>query len=337
MDEAVNVSPEARVVWDEDRWMRFENRIRREALRSDETRAWRIVVRACRSVMRAYSTGFFIVSRFLPRHKRDQVEIIYAAVRYPDEVVDTFPLAPEERLDRLHAWSRAYDRALDCDSLRESLRAGVPCFLAAFVDVVRRRGIPPRHYRDFLEAMRFDVAPRSFETIDDLIESYVYGSAIVVGYFLTYVYGAREPVEANFPRALGVARNLGIGLQLTNFARDVGEDFRRHRSYLPADVLRAAGIERPDSAPREGLDRAVKALANEAAGHYERAGRDLDAFAPDSRVAIRACIDVYGELNRRILVNEGGLARRESVPLHTKLRSLPPSKYWRIPLAYLLP
>ena len=87
-----------------------------------------------------------------------------------------------------------------------------------------------------------DVRPRPFGTLDDLIESYIYGSAIVVGYFLTYVYGASG--EGSFDRALASARDLGIALQLTNFLRDVGEDQRRGRLYLPLDMLRAEGIER---------------------------------------------------------------------------------------------
>ncbi len=340
MDEPATALPEARVVWNESRWVGFEETVRRRALRQSDAGAWRSVVRACRKVMRTYSTGFFIVSRFLPRCKRDQVEVIYAAVRYPDEVVDTFPLPAGDRRQRLDAWARAYDRALAAGGLRESLRADVPCFLAAFAEVVRRNRIPPEHYRDFLAAMQADTGARSYDTVDDLIESYVYGSAIVVGYFLTHVYGAREPSQEQFPRALAAARNLGIGLQLTNFARDVGEDHGRNRMYLPREILRAEGIQSLDSGDpshREALGSVARFLAREASGYYEKAARDLDAFAPDSRIAIRACIDVYGQLNRRILESERGIVHRESVPLRSKLRALPPSKYWRIPLAYLMP
>ena len=172
--------------------------------------------------------------------------------------------------------------------------------------------------------------------MDDLINSYIYGSAIVVGYFLTHVYGASAPER--FPQALESARDLGIGLQLTNFLRDVGEDQRRGRMYLPQDLLRAEGIENADArdpACHAAFGRAVKTLAAEAARYYERSARNLDAFAADSRIAIRACIDVYGLLNQRILESARGIAHRESVPLREKLRPLPPSKYWRIPLAYI--
>ncbi|MBC7910416.1 MAG: squalene/phytoene synthase family protein, partial [Pyrinomonadaceae bacterium] len=190
-----------------------------------EQNAWGVIVKQARLVMRTYSTSFFIVSRFLPATKRDQVEAIYAAVRYPDEVVDTFPIAPPERLRLLNRWSGWYEEGLKAPTIGAALEKGVPCFLASFTRVVRERGIPPEHYRAFLDAMRRDVTPRPFETLDELIENYIYGSAIVVGYFLAYVYGSKT--EADFQSALRSARDLGIALQLTNFLRDVSEDQKR--------------------------------------------------------------------------------------------------------------
>lgn len=329
----------AEVVWDEAAWDASELDARRRALAApDAAAAWAIVVRASRRVMRTFTTSFFIVSRFLPPGKRDRVEVIYATVRYPDEVVDSFSLPPGDGRARIEAWAAAYETALACGDLRESLARGVPGFLAGFREVVRESGIPPEHYRAFLDAMRRDLAPRPFATLEDLVDDYIYGSAIVVGYFLAHVYGARTPED--FPRALQSARDLGIGLQLTNFLRDVGEDQHRGRMYLPQEFLRAEGLEGADArdpACHDAFGRVVRRVAAEAAEYYARAAENLDAFAVDSRIAIRACIDVYGLLNRRILESPRGIAHRESVPLREKLRVLPPSKYWRIPLAYLVP
>lgn len=324
--------------WSEAEWARFDDETRRRALAAgSEADAWRVVVRASRAVMRKYTTSFFIVSRFLPRAKRDQVEAIYAAVRYPDEVVDTFPLPPDRRMEILDRWGRDYERGLGIPTLCAGLDAGVPAFLAGFHEVVRRAAIPPEHYRAFLDAMRRVVRPRPFATLDALVNDYIHGSAVVVGYFLAHVYGPSAP--GRFADALACSRDLGIALQLTNFLRDVTEDARRGRLYLPLDLLREEGLEAPDPADPahgEAIGRVVRRLAEHAAGLYHRAQGKLDAFAADSRVAIRACIDVYGLLNDRILRSPGGIARRESVPMREKLRALPAGKYWRIPLAYLL-
>ena len=325
-------------VWSREEWATKERRAREAALRAhSEQAAWRVLNREARRVMRAYTTSFFIVSRFLPPAKREAVEAVYAAVRYPDELVDTFPLDAQTRLRLLDEWGAHYETGIRSASLREALARGVPAHLAGFTRVVRERDIPEEHYRAFLSAMRLDIRPRPFKTLDDLIRSYVYGSAVVVGYFLTHVYGACDP--HSFVRALASARDLGVALQLTNFLRDVAEDQRRGRVYLPTDALRAEGIETLDAGdPRqqEQLARVLQRLASVAARHYASAEADLDAFAPDCRLAIQACIKVYGRLNERIAAADRAGAHRHSVPLREKFRVLPPSKYWRIPLAYLV-
>lgn len=324
-------------IWTSAEWAALEQRTRQSALKARSERgAWACIIRRARLVLRTYSTSFFIVTRFLPRAKREKVEAIYAAVRYPDEMVDTFPLDQLSRIKQLNTWASMYERALVYKGLDGALRAEVPTFLAAFTKVVREERIPHEHYRAFLEAMRRDVAPRPFLTLDELIEDYIYGSAVVVGYFLAHVYGPN--LHGDFERALRSARALAIALQLTNFLRDVAEDERRGRVYLPLDQLRAQGIEElnvADENQRVALCRVVRRMASIAEGYYDDALRELNAFAPDSQLAIRACINVYRRLNERIGRSPHSLAHRESVPASEKFKVLPPSKYWRIPLAYL--
>ena len=322
--------------WDESHWNNLDIRTSRAIKTAGSERAaWVAVTREARVVLRTYSTSFFLVTRFLPSHKRAQVEVVYAAVRYPDEVVDTFPLNSPRRLKLLNEWRGAYQRGLEISSLSQAVKERIPCFLAAFTQVVRERGIPNNYYRAFLEAMRMDIEPRPFQTLDDLVDSYIYGSATVVGYFLAYVYGPSAP--GSFERCLASARNLGIALQLTNFLRDVREDFRRNRLYLPLDFLRAEGIDQiklEDGQQLAPLNRVLRRLSTVAESHYAQAEIDLDAFAPDSQTAIAACIRVYRHLNQRIGRNAAGVLHRETVPMRTKFQVLPASKYWRIPLAY---
>jgi phytoene synthase len=338
MTNAVEISRAAASrSWTEEYWRDFERRTRAGVLSApSEAAARKTLVRAARTVLRSFSSSFFIVTRFLPPRKRGQVELIYAAVRYPDEVVDTFPLTTKEKLDRLNAWETWYDKALAARSVRESIAAGAPCFVAAFAQVVRDAGIPRDHYRAFLSAMRHDAAPRHFSTLDDLIDSYIYGSAVVVGYFLAHVYGPQRP--GDFERALAASRNLGIALQLTNFLRDVSDDRQRRRLYLPLDLLRREGVRPHDAGnvtSRHPLKNVVDRLAKVSDEYYHLAARDLDAFSADCRSAIKACIEVYRQLNDQITRADRALAKRQSVPLMKKFKVLPASKYWRLPLAYL--
>ena len=327
--------------WSLDYWKKLNEDTSAQALRSGtEVQAWAAINKQARFVLRSYSTSFFVVTRFLPPFKRQQVEAIYAAVRYPDEIVDTFNLSNSSRHELLDEWARSYDLALQAKSIQESLQMGIPAFIASFAEVVKTAKIPPEHYHSFLEAMRLDVNPRQFETLDELIDTYIYGSAIVVGYFLAYVYGAAN--EGNegeeFERVLTSSRDLGIALQLTNFLRDVAEDQRRGRLYLPMEMLREQGLQNPDATnPSQHLafNQILNCLTEISEEYYGQAAENLDAFAPDSRTAIRACINVYRELNQQINNSPRGILHRESVPLRRKFQVLPPSKYWRLPVAYL--
>ncbi|MCA8914938.1 MAG: phytoene/squalene synthase family protein [Planctomycetes bacterium] len=322
--------------WTEVEWQLLDARTRCEALRcSRESDARQALVRLGRSVLKKYSTSFFIVTRFLPPRKRAQVDMLYAGVRYPDEVVDTFDISAARKDEKLSLWCVQFDMAMR-SSTRQALLDGVPVIVAGLADVMRESEIPARYYHDFLNAMRADVYPRRYETLDDLVENYIYGSAIVVGYFLAYIYGASSP--SDFGRALQASRRLGIALQLTNFIRDVAEDRGRGRLYLPLDMLGARGI-RADAlnspSVQHALSEVVRDLALIAQDHYVAAQRDLDAFSPDCRLAIEACIRVYGELNDRVAASQAPLAKRQSVSLSRKISVLPASKYWRLPLAYM--
>jgi len=300
-----------------------------------ELHAWRRLARASRKVLRAYSTNFFLVTRFLPPLERAQVEVIYASVRYPDEIVDSFQIPVSTKLALLYEWEAAYRDALQRQGLRDAIRSGIPWILAGFGELVRRRGIPPQHYLSFLQAMRRDAQPTFFPNLAALIDDYVYGSAIVVGYFLAYVYG--HAPEARMEDVLHCSRELGIALQLTNFARDVFEDYGRGRLYIPLDMMAEEGLT-PDNylepTHEPALRRAIARLALHAEAGYEAARKNLGVFAPGCRAAIGACVEVYGKLNRRLLEAGAPVRVRVSVSPAQKFRALPPDKYWRVPLAY---
>jgi len=322
--------------WDATGWAQRDGKVSRRILRAGSPwQAWDQIVRAAGCILRTYSSNFFLVTRFLPADKRAEVEVTYAAVRYPDEIVDSFAVPAAEKTALLDAWEESYRSALRPAGLAEQVASGIPWILAGFAHVVRRRSIPPEHYLAFLDAMRRDVRPAPFADFDELIHGYVYGSAVVVGYFLTHIYGADS--RAAPAEALECARQLGVALQLTNFARDVEEDRRRGRLYVPADWLAHEGLspeQALEAAPGEELRRAARRLAEEAEPRYQYARRHLSAFSPDCRAAIRASIEVYQAVNRRVLEGRAGAARRARLNAVEKFRLLPAAKYWRLPLAY---
>lgn len=323
--------------WAEDQWNKLNAQLCKKALKANsDEQAWKMLTDSARKVMRNYTSSFFIVTRFLPLRKRKKVEAIYAAVRYPDEIVDTFPVSNEEKLQKLNIWLQHYNEALNISGIKKQLQQGIPPFLVAFTNVVKESEIPHDYYRAFLDAMRLDAEQAFYTTMDDLIDSYIYGSAIVVGYFLTYVYGSRTPED--FPQALDASKDLGIALQLTNFMRDIADDRRRTRLYIPLELLQKAEIKIEEifaTSSNEKLKSIVNFIVDIAEEYYSKTQSRIDVFSQDCQTAIQAAIDVYRQLNHKIRVNDNALFTRQSVPLIEKFKVLPKSKYWRLPLSYI--
>jgi phytoene synthase len=208
-------------------------------------------------------------------------------------------------------------------------------FLAAFTEIVKANSIPAEYYRAFMQAMRFDLAPRPFESLEELIDGYIYGSATVVGYFLTHVYGARD--TESFDKAMRCAKDLAIALQITNFARDFSDDHYRGRFYVPLQLLRQSGLPtgaQPPCTDNKTLLAARRKMAEYAKAKYSKASANVQYFNPDSQMAIESCIKVYSLLNDKVLQSDTKLGARVSVPAAHKFAVLPASKYWRLPLSY---
>ena len=151
-------------------------------------------------------------------------------MRYPDQWVDCPDAhsSPESIRAQLGAYERDLIRAV----------CGEPVLLPplrAFADVVRRYHIPLRYPLEFLDAMRMDLTRTRYATFDEL-QTYTWGSASVVGVMMCYILGATGQ------DALRYAATMGLAMQMTNFLRDVGEDWARGRVYLPQDELQRFGV-----------------------------------------------------------------------------------------------
>ena len=324
-------------VWSQAHWQAFQKQSASDVSGvMDENSARSLSARFGRKVLRSYSSSFYAVTRFLPPDKKADVELVYAAVRYPDEVVDTFTLSRNLKMNYLDVWQNDFEQTRDYPGIIPAVSNGISVIMAAFRDVMRRNQIPDGYYLSFLDAMRNDINSRRFSDWHDLIENYIYGSATVVGYFLTHIYGSAP--GQNLDRCLKGARSLAIALQLTNFARDVVDDALRERCYVPEHYGQSSGsvlLDQVLSLDPDAMTKAQLILANEAAKWYQEAAFDIDAFHPDSRLAIQACHRLYSRLNTKILSNPSA-TDRESLTMFEKLSVLPVSKYWRLPAALVL-
>jgi phytoene synthase len=240
--------------------------------------------------IRVGSKSFAAAARLFDRDTRRSVLMLYAWCRHCDDVVDGQVLG--------HAANTPADAAARVERLRDMTRRAYggeppsdPAF-AAFQDVALRHPVDLRHAFDHLAGFAMDAQATRYDSIDDTLK-YCYHVAGVVGLMMAAIMGARD--EAVLDRAC----DLGLAFQLTNIARDIVEDARIGRCYLPSAWLRDAGIAAPDVAldrHREALARVAARLVDHAEPYYDSALDGIPALPLRSAWAIATARRVYRQI-----------------------------------------
>ena len=187
----------------------------------------------CRKVQKAHSRTYYFSTRLFPAEVRPRVHALYAFMRYADEIVDhPHDLPLDAQLSVLEEFEAETLAAVSGEEVPNPV-------LRAYSDTVRACGIDPETITAFMESMKMDTRVFRYQTFADL-KAYTYGSAAVVGLMMCRVVGVAEGEADTHAEALGVA------MQLSNFLRDVGEDWRRGRIYLPLEDLARFGYTERD-------------------------------------------------------------------------------------------
>ena len=240
----------------------------------------------CRALLAGGSRSFRAASLLLPRRIAAPAAALYAFCRVADDLVDVAGGGAEavaeldRRLDAICA-GRPEDHAAD----------------RAFAAVVARHGIPRELPAALIEGLAWDASGRRYATLADL-EAYAARVAGTVGAMMALLMGARGP------EAIARAADLGTAMQLTNIARDVGEDARNGRIYLPLDWLADAGVA-PEALlgdPRftPALGAVVARLLAAADALYGRAEAGIAMLPADCRPGIAAARLIYAEIGRAV-------------------------------------
>lgn len=279
---------------------------------------------ACRDLLRGGSRSFFVASLVLPRSVRDPASAVYAFCRQADDAIDgqegggegsVAPGLPaalarlQFRLDRAYAGT-PLDHPVD----------------RAFAATVARHAVPRALPEALLEGLAWDAEGRAYETLHDL-QGYAARVAGAVGAMMSVLMGGRDE------HVLARACDLGVAMQLSNIARDVGEDARMGRVYLPRTWLREEGID-ADSflatpAFTPALGRVVQRLLAEAEALYRRSEAGIAMLPLGCQPGIGAARRIYAAIGHQVR-DAGGdsVSRRAVVPGRRKLallaRSLPP-------------
>ena len=247
----------------------------------------------CRRITKKYGTSFYFATQFFPREVRDGIYAIYAFARIPDEIVDDPELTDhDEAIARLNEW---------CDRWRTAMRAGVSDdpvlnFIAHQFD---KYNIPMDICEAFLRSMFMDEAKFSYANYGEL-EDYMYGSAGVIGLMVTRVVGYSTD------DAFEYAKKLGYAFQLTNFLRDIREDYDDlGRVYMPQDELERFGLTNADIAHQNRDERFVEFMKFQIERNrqvYKEALPGIKMLHWRGRLAVRISYVLYkailGEIER---------------------------------------
>jgi phytoene synthase len=257
-------------------------------------------------MIRGGSRSFYTASLLLPEEVRQGAYALYGFCRLSDDAVD----AEDRQGDAVGRLRARLDLVYAGDPAPEPVDR-------ALADAVRQFAIPRILMDALLEGLEWDVAGRDYETLSD-VQAYGARVAGAVGGMMAALMGARSR------EMVARACDLGVAMQLTNIARDVGEDARMGRLYLPRTWLREAGVD-PDAfladpifSPRiAGVVARLLARADEL---YRRADSGIARLDPAFRPAIFAARLLYAEIGA-LLARRGldSVSRRTSVSAGRKL------------------
>lgn len=289
----------------------FTRAVTNERPRRSDRVADAIDLADCRATLRGGSRTFLAASRLLPGAVRDPACALYAFCRLADDAVDADA-------------DRGGTEAVEL--LRRRLAAiyrGQPADIAAdraLAVVVRCFDIPAGWPEALIEGFDWDRRGRRYRSLDELLD-YAMRVAGTVGAMMAAIMGARSH------EAVARACELGCAMQLSNIARDVGEDARMGRVYLPLDWLAEAGIDveafvaRPAHTPALGA--VVERLLGVADGLYERAASGIALLPTACRPGIEAARVLYREIGHQVRRNGlDSVSRRAVVSPRRKLACL---------------
>jgi len=240
------------------------------------------------------SKSFSGAAKLFDPKLRASVHMLYAWCRYCDDEIDGQHLGFAQAGNETADWAARH--AALVDRTRRAL-AGEPTddpHFAAVQRVFAAHAIPARHAFELLDGFAMDVSGRRYATIEDTLQ-YCYHVAGVVGVMMAMVMGARDPAT------LDRAADLGLAFQLTNIARDVVDDAKAGRIYLPGDWLAEAGVPAADiAAPahRPALAAATARLLDTAEPYYASARIGLRDLPLRCAWAIATALGVYRDIGR---------------------------------------
>lgn len=266
----------------------------------------------CQAITRQFGTSYYFATQFFPRDVRLAIYAIYAFARIPDEFVDNpensqTSAARGQIEDFRDQWRHAMDQKGSDDPI-----------LLAIAETFHKYDIPRSDGEAFFDSMLQDTQKLTYADYSEL-EKYMYGSAGVIGLMVTRIVGYKS--DDAFKHAL----QLGYAFQLTNFLRDIREDWDvRRRIYIPQDELERFGLtERhiADHCSDEKFRALMKFQIERNREIYREALPGIPMLSPRGRLAVRIAYVLYSAILTEIeKLDYNVFKRRARTSFSQKLR-----------------
>lgn len=264
----------------------------------------------CNRITRYHSKTFYIASGLLPHDKKQAARALYAFCRVTDDIVDGVG-SVQERCERLEQWRQTV--------MTSQAHVDNPVALA-WADAQRRYNIPRGYAQQLIDGVARDLTQDRYETFEDLA-GYSYGVASTVGLMAMHIIGYHSS------EAIPYAVRLGVALQMTNILRDVGEDWRAGRFYLPLQELESFGLSEADLDACNTDERwreFIRFQIERTHRLYDESWYGISMLDSDGRFAIAAAADLYRAILQDIESHHCDVfTRRAHIGTWGKIRRLP--------------
>ncbi|HEY8563063.1 MAG TPA: phytoene/squalene synthase family protein [Pyrinomonadaceae bacterium] len=280
--------------------------------------------RYCESVTKLHAKSFYFAAKFLPRGKQRAVYPIYAFCRHVDDEIDELGAGSEaDAVEAVQKWRSKLKEIYEGNGgeteppARDARQTAV---LTAWRDLLKTYRIPPDLPLDLVQGVLMDATVKRYETFDELYV-YCYRVASTVGLMSSEILGYSDRI------ALEYAEAMGIGMQLTNILRDVGEDAAMGRIYLPQEDLRAFGVTEEQISANEfdeNFARLMKFQIERARAFYEKGEKGIAYLEKDSRFTVLLASRIYAKIITQIeKQNYNVFTRRAHTSKMQKLLAIP--------------
>jgi phytoene synthase len=240
-------------------------------------------IKHCGEYLRHFGSNYLLATKLFPRDIQNSTLVLYAFVRYADEIIDnpTNNHPEKELLAWKQKWEETYHHNVSHDMK-----------IDAMVILCKKYTISLNLIEAFFESMLVDHTKNRYGTYKEL-EKYMWGSASVVGLMMSKIIGTTTNDDSYRDSAIA----LSEAMQLTNFIRDIDEDYQgRGRVYLPQELLKKYHLDESWIVERKMTHQStelIKALCEKAHELFKKGNAGISLLKPEGRLPVLIASQIY--------------------------------------------